>query len=90
MFGLIGFNLLGNLDIAFFSLTDCDKVNFAVCGFNDIYGIPTTAKFQVNYILKACGNGGGVVIKNAITESSISKIELFLCFEDFLSLHIVA
>ena len=90
MFGLLGFNLPGNLDIELFSLMGCNKVDFAVCGFTDIYGIATAAKLQVNYVLKACRNGVGVVTKNAIAESSVSKIELFLCFEDFLALHIVA
>ena len=90
MFGLLGFNLPGNLDIEFFALTGCDKVNFAVCGLTDIYGIATAAKLQVNFVLKACGNSVGVVTKIALAESSISKVELFLCFEDFLALHIVA
>ena len=41
MFGILGFNLLGKLDIEFLALAGCDKVNFAVCGFTDIYGIAT-------------------------------------------------
>ena len=90
MFGLLGFNLLGDLDIEFFALTSCDKVNFAVCGLTDIHGIATAAKLKVNHVLKACGNGVGVVTKNAIAESSISKIEFLLCFENLLALHIVA
>ena len=90
MLGLLGFDLLGNLDIKLFALACCDKVDLTVCGLADVNGITTAAKLQINYVFKACSNGVGVVAEHAVTQGGIGKIEFLLRFENFLTLHIVA
>ena len=75
-----------HLYIKLFILPSCHKVDLSTAKFTDIDGVSSATKFQVHDILKARRHAVGVVAENAVSQGSVCKVELFLRFQDFLTL----
>ena len=67
-FGLFRVDFLSYLNIYLFVLSRCNKVYLAVGDLTDIDSVSPAAKFKVNDVFKAGGDGIGIVAKNAVPE----------------------
>lgn len=90
LFCLFRINLLCDLNINFLVLPDRYKINLSVSGLSHIDGISPTAKFQIHNIFKAGSYAVRIITESTVPQGSISQIELFLRFQNFLPLQIVS
>lgn len=88
-FCLFRFNLLCDLNIYFFILPCCHKVNFSISGFTHIYGVSSPAKLQIHNVFKAGSYAVCVVSEDAVPKRNICKIKFFLRFQNFPALQII-
>ena len=90
LFCLFRIDLLCDLNINFPVLPHRYKINLSIAGLSHIDGISPAAKLQVHNVFKAGSHAVRVITENAVPQGGIGQIELFLSFQDFLSLQIVS
>lgn len=90
LFCFFGTDLLRDLHIELFILSDRHKVNLAAAGLADIDGVSSAAKFQVHNIFKAGRHAVGIIAENAVPQGGICKVKFLLRFQNFLTLQIKA
>ena len=86
LFCLFRVDLLRHLNIDFFVLSDCYKINLAISGFPHIDSISPSAEFQIYDIFKAGSNAVCVIAENTVSQGNIGQIEFFPAFSGVPSL----
>ena len=81
--------LLRDLNIELFILLCRYKINLPAAELAHMNGVTPAAEFQIHNIFKAGSHTILIISQNAVSQSSICKIEFLLRFQDFLSLQIV-
>lgn len=87
--GFPGLYLLGYLNIDFLVLAACCEIYLTVGGLSDIDSIASASEFKVYNIFEACCHSVGIITEHAVSQRSISKVELFLRFQNFSSLEVI-